>query len=307
MVITRRALLASAVAASSCGCLGLSDGSDEDTPSAEPYRLEPGTYDLIVIMRNDDPAPGYAMDALKAVNEIFIDEQVPVTHGVIPSRGTPLDEADAFCEYVRNTATEHPGLFDVSLHGYTHEAETDFRGQSEFGGLSADEQGQHIRDGIAILEGCVDEPVDTFIPPFNTYDQTTVVELVDAEIPIVSGGKWFTRDYFDTADIPFTAGGALHIPQTHAFVSDWETAAFYSLEDMIAAFDRVYAEGDLYVQMMHYQHFTTNERLDQLRSLLRHIKRDGVGFMTLTAFGNAYLDGTIKRAEEGWEYDPSIA
>ncbi|WP_371161715.1 DUF2334 domain-containing protein [Halorubrum miltondacostae] len=75
------------------------------------------------------------MDALKAVNEIFIGEQVPVTHGVIPSRGTPLDEADAFCEYVRNTSTAHPGLFDVSLHGYTHEAKTDFGGQSEFGGL----------------------------------------------------------------------------------------------------------------------------------------------------------------------------
>ena len=304
--MNRRTLLASAVSVSSvCGCLGFSDENDNHPYPAEPYRLDPGTYDLIVIVRNDDPAPGHAMDALEAVDEIFIKEGIPVTHAVVPAMGDPLESDSDFCEYFRTRVENYPGLFDFSLHGYAHEANTDFHGTSEFGGLSTEEQHERIESGLRLLENCIDESIDTFVPPFNTYDQTTVEQLVALDVPIISGGEWFTQLYFEHSDIPFTIDGALHIPNTHEFVSDWETGAFYSLDEMISEFDRVYEEGDLFVQLMHFQYFTTDERLEQLQSLMQHMKETaGVGFMTLASFGNAYLDGAIERVDGGWRYDP---
>ena len=288
------------------GCLGLSEVFD-DTEDPEPLTLEPGTYDCIVIMRNDDPAPQHAIEELNAVEAIFLEERVPVTHGIIPAmEGVTLDDNPDFCERLVDRMASHPGYFEMSMHGYTHAAETDFVSESELGGLPRAEQRERIDAGIDALESCTETPVETFIPPFNTYDTTTVEELVDAGIEIISGGQWFTRDYFDTEDLPFERHGALHIPNTHAFVSDWQTGEFYSLSAMIEAFDAYRADHDLYVQMLHFQYFTNQERLDQLQSLIQHMKATaGVGFMTLEAFGNAYLQDEIVRTEGGWVYDPT--
>lgn len=156
-----------------------------------------------------------------------------------------------------------------------------------------------------MLSDCVDASPSSFIPPYNTYDGHTVDALRSAGIRIISGGWWFTDDYYGDSRL-FESDGVLHVPVTHDVVNRYEPLELFDLSTLQTAFDEVHGPGGLFVPMIHYQHFETEESLEKLRSFVQYIRRhDGVGFATLSGFGEAYLDGEIKRDEDGWLYTPS--
>lgn len=228
---------------------------------------------------------------MRAVNQVFIEEDVPVTLGIIPNAGgdLPVTDDEVTCEHLRTLQSEHPGQFEMALHGYTHARETGFHGGSEFGNLSYDSQSERIAEGKRLLGQCVRSSSKTFIPPMNTYDDTTVRALSEQGYTVVSGGTWFTREYYDRNNgmSYFEAGGLTHVPETESF-EDWGayngsgTVPLRDAEALTDAFDETHENNGVYVQMFHYQYFTTEERLDQLRSLIQHMKStDDVGFMTV--------------------------
>jgi predicted deacetylase len=271
-------------------------------------------YDSIVIFRNDDIQPWYNQDELRAVNDVFIEEEMPVTLGIIPDTGggAPLTEDPELCEYLQSLESNHPDLFEMSPHGTTHEAVTEFYGASEFGGLSKDDQRDRLAEGEALLAECVDSPSSTFIPPMNTYDATTVEVLAESNYTTVSGGQWFTDKYYDTDnESQFRAGGLLHLPETQAFEnwsayeeageSEDDDVPFYDLETLTDSFDAAHAENEVHVVMLHYQYFTTDERLEQLESLITHMKgEDDVAFMTIEQYGEGVEAGAIEETDDGW-------
>lgn len=282
----------------------------ETAPTAGPAAADSEweEYDSIVIFRNDDIQPWYNTDEMRAVDRVFIDEGVPVTLGVIPNPGgeLPLADDEETCEYLGSLQEGHPGQFEMALHGYTHQPETDFHGGSEFGGLSPDEQSERLVRGGAMLEECV-EPSGTFVPPMNTYDQNTTRVLAEEGYTVVSGGDWFTDEYYDVdeEDDYFRAGGITHVPENQAF-EDWDAydggeVPFEDTETLTESFDETHAENGVHVQMLHYQYFTTDERLEQLRELIRHMKAtDDVGFMTVGQFAGGIENGSIERIDDGW-------
>ncbi|ELZ06450.1 polysaccharide deacetylase [Natrialba chahannaoensis JCM 10990] len=223
-----------------------------ETESATVAAGEPEweEYDSIVLFRNDDVQAWYNQDELRDVNQVFIDEEVPVTLGIIPDTNgeAPLTDDPDLCTYLQSLEDDYPGQFEMALHGYTHEAETDFYGASEFGDLPADEQRDRLEAGEELLDECVHSPSSTFIPPMNTYDETTVSILEEANYTTVSGGEWFTDAYFDandntsdnsgdsdgnndtaTDETVFEDGGLLHIPETQAF-ENWTAYEEQALE-----------------------------------------------------------------------------
>lgn len=142
----------------------------------------------------------------------------------------------------------------------------------------------------------------------NTYDNDTTRLLAEEGYTVVSGGDWFTDQYYDVdADAEyFEAGGVLHVPENQAF-ENWdehdgeEDVPFEDTETLTESFDETHEEDGVHVQMLHYQYFTTEERLDQLRELIQHMKStDNVGFMTLEQFGNGFENGTVERTDDGW-------
>lgn len=286
----------------------------ESTPAAAETVDDPTweEYESIVIFRNDDIQPWYKTERMRAVDQVFIDEDVPVTLGVIPNGGgdLPLTDDEATCEYLGSLQNDHPGQFEMALHGYTHQPETDFYGGSEFGGLPYDEQSKRLADGERILGECV-EPSKTFVPPMNTYDEATVRALNEGGYTTVSGGEWFTDEYYSRTGMGnettyFKAGGVHHVPETHPF-EDWDEydgsgeVPLKDTETLTAEFDETHDENGVYVQMIHYQYFTTEERLEQLRELIQHMKSTGdVGFMTVGQFSNGVENGSIERTDDGW-------
>lgn len=290
------------------------DSNEEDSESyseqpenhtGAPDRERPEEFEMVVVFRNDDLSPGQHEDAMRDVDEIFIEQEVPVTQGIIPNRTEPLDPESQFCHYLRNRSDARPDLFEFSLHGYTHDLETEFYGGSEFGDQPYEEQSKRITSGIDLLEECVNEEVSTFIPPFDTYDETTVKALTESNITTVSGGSWFTEDYYNDSGIFYT-NETLHAPQTTGFVKNWTTGELYDLEEMKETFDHKYENDSIYIQMIHFQYFDREERLHYLREFLEYIRSyEGIVFMTLESFATNCKDGDLERTEDGWSYDPN--
>lgn len=262
-------------------------------------------YRSIVIFRNDDLQPNYRVETMRAVDRVFIEEGVPVTQAVIPTvDGDSVARYPEFCNYLRERKRAHPTLFEFSLHGYDHRSVTEFYGGSEFGGTSYDSQRERIVAGKRSIADCVGTEPETFVPPFNTYDNATVRALAAENITVVSGGAWFTDAYYQRSSV-FVTEESLHVPNTQAFVENWSTGTFYTEAELRESFDRAYDNGDVYVQMLHYQTFSDGERLDRLRSFVRYVDgHDDVRVVTLAEFGAAYREGRLTRTEDGWTYRP---
>ena len=262
-------------------------------------------FQSIVIFRNDDIQPCFAFDRFVKVNDIFLEEGIPVTLSVIPfiSNHT-LDEDPTLVDYLKDLKGTHPNLFEIALHGYDHQMLSDFYGGSEFGGVEYPNQYGRIILGKKSLKTTLNVDPVTFIPPFGTYDNNTVLALKELGFRAVSGGARFTKVYYNKTN-PFVTQEILHVPESHVFIKNWQNHTFYTLDFLKTRFDEYYERGSIYVQTIHYFTFTSQEKLDQLKDFIDFVKNhDRLKFMTLRGFTQAYLDGKIEKTAEGWRVSP---
>lgn len=264
------------------------------------------SFQSIVIFRNDDLQPWFEIDRLVKVNNIFIEKAVPVTLGVIPFIGNhTLAEDPTLVDYLKNLTRTHPNLFEIALHGYNHQPLSDFYGGSEFGGLEYPDQYGRICLGKNLLKETLNVDIVTFIPPFDTYDNTTAIALKKLDFKVVSGGAWFTEAYYNRTDF-FIMHEILHVPASQEFIRCWENHTFHTLDFLKTRFDDFYKKCSIYIQTIHYFTFTTEEKLDQLEAFIDYIKGHmGIKFMTFRSFAEAYFDGKIEKTAEGWKVSPT--
>lgn len=258
-------------------------------------------YRTIVVFRDDDVQRGWRIDTLRAVHGVFLRTDVPLTDAVIPHIGDgSITESRSLCAYLTGLRRDHPGQFEYALHGYTHDARTDFHGGSEFGDVPYDTQRSLIRNGTRELTACTGERPRTFVPPMNTYDNATVRALRASNYTTISSAGWFERAYQGRTGV-FTTDGVRHIPERGAFVKNWTSGAFYTDRELEARFDTAYRNRSLYVQMLHYWSFTTDAHRAKLRGLIEHMQsKPGVRFMTLGELHRGLANGTIERVDGGW-------
>lgn len=279
----------------------VSDTSSSATVASQSADGEWTHYESVVIFRNDDIQPYYRQPEMRAVDKVFVEEDVPVTQGVIPMvRDRPINPNGELCQYIRTQSSTHPDTFEYTLHGYTHNATTTFYGGSEFGEVAYETQYRRISEGTDALESCTGERPTTFIPPFDTYDNNTVRALTEQQYTAISGGGWFTIQHYNTSK-PFQTGDVLHVPNSKSFVSDWSNDEIYTERELEQSFDAAYENNDLYMQMLHYPTFTDEKRLQTLRGLIQHMKsKDGVYFTTVGEFAAQSRNGELKRVDDGW-------
>ena len=131
-----------------------------------------------VIFRDDDIEPWYKLATLKAVNQVHIDKNVPVTLGIIPhpDRGASSNEllGDAgFLNYMKSISTNK--LFEFAQHGYTHTDATRSVYKSEFYGLPYARQYEIIKRGQSDIQSAFNVTPTSFIPPFDRSDDNTLL------------------------------------------------------------------------------------------------------------------------------------
>jgi peptidoglycan/xylan/chitin deacetylase (PgdA/CDA1 family) len=160
-----------------------------------------------VIFRDDDVAPWWFHgDTLQAVNQVHIDENVPVTLAIVPdphaigpdsqvfpygqltsnvtaTRGTSPDnellQDPAFLAYMRSISSDP--LFEFAQHGYSHKDDqlSLLSEPSEFAGASATVQHEAIQKGRDDITEAFGITPTTFVPPFDHGDANTL-EAVQA-------------------------------------------------------------------------------------------------------------------------------
>ena len=79
------------------------------------------------------------------------------------------------------------GYIDVALHGNTHQTINESP-RSEFIGLNHEQQLKKIEIGKLFLEKKLDNKINTFIPPWNRYDVTTLTVLEELQFSTISAG-----------------------------------------------------------------------------------------------------------------------
>ncbi len=151
-----------------------------------------------VVIRFDDYCSGMATDSVLRFFLLFEQRSIPITFAVIPFEGPfapppgqpdakPLTEEKAWILKRMLSA----GNFEVAQHGFSHEDNTTEtpKHSSEFRGLTLEQQMQRIKRGKELLESRLGIQVQSFVPPWNTFDENTIVALKRCGLCILSAGK----------------------------------------------------------------------------------------------------------------------
>ena len=82
------------------------------------------------------------------------------------------------------------GCLEIALHGYHHRSERNSQPCSEFAGVPAEVQRHRLSSGKQMLEQITGQAVRVFVPPWNTYDATTVATLSGLGISCLSANRY---------------------------------------------------------------------------------------------------------------------
>jgi peptidoglycan/xylan/chitin deacetylase (PgdA/CDA1 family) len=105
---------------------------------------------------------------------IFIDHDIPLVLGVIPcGHDENLIIDPDYSQFVKLKNAVNIGLFEIALHGLTHEQ----LDNGEFGNVPYKEQYRRLAKGKFLLDSVFRTNVQTFIPPWNVYDDNTLKAL----------------------------------------------------------------------------------------------------------------------------------
>ncbi len=268
--------------------------------SSAMIRPLPHKVKAIVIFRIDDPQPYWQSHKLKRAIDLFLEEKVPVTLGVIPkvmNKSTVL-EYPSFISYIKDLVYLHGDLIEIAQHGLTHLALSKVGGGSEFAGLPFHKQLEMIKKGKGILESIDPEiKLKSFIPPFDTFDNNTLEAV--RELGFIAFSAMYDEDPRAEIGQPYVDKGLVVIHAAISLTKDWETGATRSYDELRESFDKVYNKSGVFVLETHY--FRFDERnTEMIRELIHYMKRKDVAFMKLGDFGEGYLNGTIRKEDEYW-------
>lgn len=145
---------------------------------------------LHIVLRFDDPSATSDHTLEREIFAILGELGITATVAVIPfgidANGlVPLSPDNA----PHLVAAHAGGIIEVAQHGYAHRhlTSTPKGSPSEFWGVPADEQQRCIDAGHDQLVQTFGQPIRGFIPPWNTYDDTTAHHLAARGYAYLSG------------------------------------------------------------------------------------------------------------------------
>jgi peptidoglycan/xylan/chitin deacetylase (PgdA/CDA1 family) len=127
-----------------------------------------------IALRFDDPSPTSDHELERQLLAILARLDIPITAAVVPfGRNREPIQADNVPHLV---AAHAAGLLEVAQHGLMHKPmATNSQGvPSEFQGVPEQEQAHQIDEGLRLLRATFPRRITGFIPPWNTYDTSTL-------------------------------------------------------------------------------------------------------------------------------------
>ena len=310
----RRSVLAAlcGTAVSGAGCLGGRGGdrpmgestaSESNDTESELPAIDGTEYDSLVVFRNDDPAPWTELETLRAVTDVFVRTETPVTYSIVASdddTGERLDTDHPVAAYLNDLRADHGDLVEFAVHGYTHTKETAFLGRSEFGGLDEAAQRDRLTAATELFDDHGWEP-DVFVPPYNTYDETTAEVLADEGFSLVSGSPHTLDDQFGAEEYLLDSD-LVHLPMNLS-MEDWDTESVRDIETLKGDVDRNNEAFGLNVIMLHYYFYDDQQQRETLEELVEYATAGDTKVLTLGGVADKLDAGAIAPTEDGWIVD----
>ena len=139
---------------------------------------------ITVVFRYDDYSGSSSTDIEVKLIDAFLKRGIPCVFGVIPFQcvGDVHDPGQQDVERLTPVKVDilksaiKAGFLEIALHGYSHQTMREKR-YTEFEGLDYNSQVEKIEKGKKYLEETLQIKVDTFIPPWNSYDLNTIMVL----------------------------------------------------------------------------------------------------------------------------------
>lgn len=152
--------------------------------SRHPNRHPIKNTQINVVFRFDDYSACSNTDMELKIIDAFRKHDACITMSVIPYVCTDDIHDPSAQKLMPLTSTKgdilkngiDDGVLDVALHGYSHQT-ISTKQWTEFSGLDYNSQAERLAKGKNLLEGMIDVPVNTFVPPWNRYDQNTLRAL----------------------------------------------------------------------------------------------------------------------------------
>src|SRR5665647_2502612 len=273
-----------------------------------------------IVFRDDDVMPFLNMAPFEAVNQVQIDENVPVTLAITPHPDTSLDGNEmlmdsSFLNYLLSIKTNP--LFEFAQHGYNHQdggvgsslvsgayyprssvtagessvywhPSADLLtggalvGSSEFAGRPYEDQYNAIKQGSDDIAEMWDKAPTSFVPPWSVSDANTL------EAAHAVGHTFYSTGGDDLSGVSVPGitvqGASLEFPW---YDTDWDAW----MQDLMSRTDAALeaaGDGTNIVVLYHYWAFagsdgsTDSNRVAWLGQFIEHLKdRGDVDFTTL--------------------------
>lgn len=155
-----------------------------------------------IALRLDDPSLHSNHGLESAIIEALEDHGMPATFAVIPFSSKQEDLAPLRGEAVPHLVeASRRGVLEIALHGHSHTARTTLgdNNRSEFATRPLAEQKELLAQGKACLEA-IFGTVHGFVPPWNSFDASTMDALKQLDFRYLSGGWDYTPS--NLAELP---------------------------------------------------------------------------------------------------------
>ncbi|MFY3741740.1 MAG: peptidoglycan/xylan/chitin deacetylase (PgdA/CDA1 family) [Candidatus Nitrosomirales archaeon] len=220
--------------------------------------------------RLDDIQDYFTRDAQKDLINMFLEEDAPLTIGVI---GGFLHEDKDLIQFLQNAVSS--GTIEVANHSWDHK---------DHSAKTLDEQKDSIVKTNERIEELFGTQANTFIPPENAFNNDTLSVMKEAGLTHLSGSIFVRAD---TPPYPLKNGDSIfHFPQT-AFVSNvnattgkWEIFSNEQVLEMIRASIKQYGFAVISMHPVAYydkqdsKYVYHKETMQALHTLLKEVKNE---------------------------------
>jgi len=263
--------------------------------------VEGKKYESIVIFRNDDVQR--MSDDFLDVNQIFIDNEVPVSNGIVvewfDDEHNSSESYSEACQDFREFRDNNRDLIEYSSHGLTHDGH-------EFRNLDWMEGEDKLEEIDFFFENCLNDEVEVFIPPQNDISSTSRLLLEEFGYKVISGDrrmKWQeNKAVLTTNKSKFLDERTLHLGQSEMFIHDWNTdpVTFKDLSEIKDSFDYSLANNHIHIQTLHYNQMAATNNTHKLEELIDYMDGHDVRFMSFEEIINLFERDKIVSVENGW-------
>ena len=208
-------------------------------------RINPPTSPSFIIRLDD--VQSYAWSSLVVnITEDTLKKNMSIVWGVIPEN---IDSNPATTEYMRRKADD-PRV-EFAQHGFNHS-------QDEFLGITSDELVNMTLHGTALLRETFGIYPTTFIPPYNSYNNSVTPAFSNTSIRILSGRQGEYR--FDGAVLYVGYTSTTKRYQGDEAKNAASSSDLVPVSELLSACAASFDRNNLCVIMVHPQDFVSDDR-----------------------------------------------